>query len=128
MSVSVRRKRVLLAMAALGALSLSACGDDGGSAVDSVNDTLAQAAVRAQAEAMRAVVKTRAGDDAASYRKVSLLSEAAKDLLGDTTVSGITDGDGDGLDDDGRVQLVMNGQRACFSVSGSNTTVSDGSC
>lgn len=123
------RAGLFAALAAV-ALVLPACGDDSdaGSVVDRAGDAVSQTAARAQAEALRGLLKTRADDDATRYRTVTVLNEAIKDLPGDTTVTGVADTDGDGLDDDGRVQVTMNGESACLAVSGTNTTVTNGAC
>jgi hypothetical protein len=124
MNGRVRRAIVALAMAAA---VMTACGDDSG-VTDTARDAVDSAGARAQAEVLRGLLKQRAGDDAAKYRSIAVLQEAVADLPGDTKVSGISDGDGDGLDDDGKLVVEMNGARTCFRVEGTNTTVGDDAC
>ncbi len=118
-------------MTAVGALMLVSCGDDApdaGQIADQAGDLASQSAVRVQAETLRGVIKERGDGDAAKYRSISMLSGAVDDLPGDTTVSGLDDRDGDGQDDDGKLELVINGERACVAIEGTNTTVTSGAC
>jgi len=102
--------------------------------VESAKDDAAQAAddaeVRAQAEALRASMKANDTADEEGVRSVDALDQAVEDLPGDPEVSGIDDGDGDGLDDDGKVQLTVGGSHACVTLpeSGEEIDVTDGEC
>lgn len=118
--------------------ALSGCSsetaDKAGDAAESAKDDAAQvaddASARGQAEALRASLK---GNDTANeegIRSVKAIQQAADDLAGDPDVSGIDDGDDDGLDDDGKVQVTVDESSACLSLpeSGENTEVTDDAC
>lgn len=125
-----RRPGRFFAAAAIAVLALGACGDDDdtSSVREEAGDLVDQSAVRVQAEAFRALLKQKAGSDAAQYVSMTVLRDALDDLPGEVTSSGLTDADGDGRDDDGRVQLEVDGSMACVSVSGTDTTVANGAC
>ena len=134
-------RRLLAALATLLAVGLAfsplaSCSSDtrdkAGDAVDSAKDDAAKAAdtvqARTTAEALRASLK---GNDTANkegIRSVKAIQQAAEDLPGDPKVTGIEDGDG--LDDDGKVQVTKDGKDACLSLpeTGEDTTVDDGPC
>lgn len=85
---------------------------------------------RAQAEALRASLKGNDTANAEGVRSVAAIEQAAADLPGDVAISGVDDGDGDGLDDDGRVQVDQDGESACviLPAEGEDTTVESGAC
>ena len=79
----------------------------------------ARATARAAAEAMRGLLQAKNLDANQTVRDVAVLQESvADDLPGDPSVSGIDDADGDGKDDDGKVQVVVGDQTACITVRG----------
>jgi hypothetical protein len=67
---------------------------------------------------MRGALLAEDLDAGETVRHVSVLREAADDVPGDPDVTGIEDGDGDGRDDDGKVELATGDQRACLTVAG----------
>ena len=90
-----------------------------------------EAGARATAEAFRASLKARDAKDApGGVRNVEVLREAAKDLPGRPEITGITDADGDGRDDDGYVQAKFGHEYACITLpeSGDAIEVSGGAC
>lgn len=130
-------------------LGASACSDDTNDkvsdAADSVGSDVSDAAgdiredaedgagavgARTQAEALRASLKGNDTADAEGVRSVAAINEAATDLPGDVEVTGVDDTDGDGLDDDGRVQVDQGDQSACviLPAEGEDTTVENGAC
>ena len=130
-------------------LGASACSDDTNDkvsdAADSVGSDVSDAAgdiredaedgagavgARTQAEALRASLKGNDTADAEGVRSVAAINEAATDLPGDVEVTGVEDTDGDGLDDDGRVQVDQGDQSACviLPAEGEDTTVENGAC
>lgn len=129
--VQTRRGRARFAATlATAILLLGACGDD-----EDVDDArqdaeglVNQSAVRVQAEAFRGLLKTKGDGDAVKYVSMTVLQDALDDLPGDVTSSGLADTNNDGRDDDGRVQLEVNGEKACVSITGTDTTVSNGAC
>lgn len=88
-------------------------------AVDAAREDLENAAddtaARAQAEVFRAALRAADLDNDDDRRKIDVLNDAA-DELSDDVVVGIDDGDGDGLDDDGLVQIESNDQSACVRI------------
>lgn len=134
--------------------ALAACSDDDGDdarstatevqeeaestaedVVDEVDETADEGAARVQAEALRASV-VEAVDDAegdagdASARSVELVEGEVDELPSDVTLEGLDDGDGDGLDDDGRVTVLVDDSAACVTLpeSGTDLEVEGGAC
>ena len=122
-----------LSALALAAASFSACGDDGDDTLDEVAETVGEATdtagARASAEALRALLVQEDHDDGEDRRSVEVLERNVDRLPGDPDVSGIEDADGDGLDDDGRVQVTVGDESACLTVAASgDVEVEDGEC
>lgn len=126
---------------------LGACGDDdggvseradqvldgaqqrAGKAVDALGETGESVGARVLAEAVRAALVAEDLGAGESLRDVAVLREAVGDLPGEPVVGGIEDGDGDGLDDDGKVEVALNDERACLSVAeGGDIDVEGGAC
>lgn len=87
------------------------------------SNAASSAAPRAAAEAMRAsLVADRTADSAGTGtatpnpRSIDRLREAADNVPGDPQITGIEDGDGDGADDDGKVQFQVEDNFACLTV------------
>lgn len=120
----LRRLATMVVVAAAG--FLGACGDD-----DGVIDEAAESAgARAVAEAVRVSLLAQELPEGESYRTVTVLSEAVRDLPGEPEVRGIEDDDGDGLDDDGQLEVVVGDEVVCLSVGaqGDDIDVEDGAC
>jgi len=100
--------------------AIDEAGKDASSAVDS-------AGARGAAEYVRGRVK--AADDQ-DPRSVKLLQGYADDLPSQAKVTGIDDQDGDGLDDDGKVQFTVGDTSSCLTIpkTGTDTQVSDDAC
>jgi hypothetical protein len=129
-----RRWRILAALAAvLLVAGGAACGDDdGGGRGDDPDDDLGEqaesAAARVVAEALRVVLVADDGPDT-DRRTVAVLEESVADLPGEPDVSGISDEDGDGLDDDGAVEVSVNDEVACLTVTEEgDVDVTGGAC
>jgi len=88
-----------------------------------------ETAARTQAEAVRAAMKAGKGPNQ-SLRSMDLINGSGRDLPGNVKVVGATDGDADGLDDDGLVEIRVDASIACIALpaTGDNTTVRGGSC
>ncbi len=89
-----------------------------------------EVAARAAAEGLRVSLK---GNDTAGkegIRSVKAINQAAKDLPGNAKFSGVKDSDGDGMDDDGKVEVTVGSGQACLTLpkTGENTTVKGGAC
>jgi hypothetical protein len=121
-------------------LTLGACGDstsvsdkarsaadEARSAADDVRTKADEALARGQAEALRERVKDLANGDTGKWRDIALLRQAAKDLPGSPDVTGVVDDNGDGKDDDGHVEIVVNDSRACVAIDG-QIDVHGGAC
>jgi hypothetical protein len=135
------RTRACLAVVmtlALGAVA-AGCDDDTQEEVEEaaeeareeVEEGAGEAGARAAAEAFRASLKAQeTDDDAGGVRQVEALNEAAEDLPGDPDVSGIADGNGDGIDDDGLVEITVGDEVACVTLpeSGNEIDVTGGAC
>jgi hypothetical protein len=123
-----------LAVAALGsALWLTACGDDS-SAKDKAKDAASEldsavdaGIARGQAEIFRQRAKdlVRQGE---SLDSMSVLQEAARDLPRSPTVTGLGDTNGDGRDDDGKIEIAIDDSYSCVIVSGTDINVSGSRC
>jgi hypothetical protein len=100
------------------------------SAQQDAQATLDKATPRLEAEAMRAALKVSSTARTQGVRSVAALREAAKKVPGSPKISGIVDANGDGKDDDGKVQIDAKGYSACLILpaSGTNTTVKSGAC
>ena len=61
---------------------------------------------------------------------MAAIGESAVDVAGDPEVAGAADADGDGLDDDGKVQVNVGGASACLTLpaTGDDTNVEGGPC
>lgn len=112
-----------MAVAAL-SLGLAACDDDTRDELaddardvgEQVEDATGEASARAVAETLRGAIVADDLDGGASRRDVRVLEESIADLPGDPEVTGIDDGDGDGRDDDGVVEVRVGDQRACLQI------------
>jgi hypothetical protein len=105
------------------AFGASACDDANDQADEAVDDAREQAedaagsaGARAQAEAMRVALQAKSLPADQTVRDVGVLQDAADSLPGDVTVSGLSDADGDGKDDDGKIQFTVGDQHACVTV------------
>jgi hypothetical protein len=133
----IRPRSVPVRRAVLGGLMVltlvaAGCGDDAQDTADSIQDSVGSAAntalARTQAETLRATIKAKGDGNADKYLSVTMLTEAIKDLPGNTKVNGIADTNGDGKDDDGKMEVVVNDATVCVSITGTNTEVDDGAC
>ena len=87
-------------------------------------------AARVVAEELRAALKLKDLGEGLTERHVSVLNEVVNDLPGDPEITGIDDGDGDGKDDDGKVEAHVDDQSACLTISedGKDTNIENGPC
>jgi len=107
------------------ALALALAGACSSSAKKTVN----QVGARASAEAVRAQLKAADLKNGESVRDMKRLNDAIDRLPGGVTVTGLTDKDKDGKDDDGNVQFTVGNQSACLTAhDNGRIDVSNGSC
>jgi hypothetical protein len=126
MQRTLKRSSALVATVLVGlglVFALAACDDSNDSvdeAVDDaredVEDVVGGAGARAAAEVLRGTLEATNLDANETLRDVAVLQENVDDVPGDPEVSGIEDADGDGKDDDGKVQLAVGDQEACVTV------------
>lgn len=105
-------------------------GDNFEDGVDEVGTKADEAAARAAAEELRTRMKANDTANDEGIRSIAALEESAEDLTGDPDVTGIEDTDGDGLDDDGKVQVDVGDSSACLTLpeEGEDTSVEGGEC
>lgn len=122
----------LLAAAAVGCsdedrAEITSAAED---ARESVEDAAGTAAARAAAESLRAALKLDDPSGTATLRDVAVIQAAAEKLPDDLELAGLADDDGDGRDDDGRVEVRVNDQAACLIIpaEGDDTSVDNGPC
>jgi hypothetical protein len=129
-----QRRLVALPMCAGLVVALAGCGDDDGSkradsdSNDSPGEVLEGAGARALGEALRVVLVS---DNAFEEhpRDVEVLQENVDDLPGKPKVTGIDDTDGDGMDDDGNLEIFVDDEIACVFVSADGRVdVTGGGC
>jgi hypothetical protein len=116
-----------LVLAGAVAFFAAACDED---TRDDVERRVEQAGARVTAEAFRGVLESKDLGDDENLRTVRVLRDSADDLPGSPTVDGIVDGDGDGEDDDGRVEFDVDGEKACVQIEadGDDVEVEGGAC
>lgn len=115
------KKMLALVLGFVGVLFAGACGDDDNANLrERAEDVAGSAGARAAAEVMRGALEAQDLDNGKTLRDVGVLRENADDVPGDPTVEGIVDANGDGEDDDGKVELRVGDQAACVIVSTEN--------
>src|SRR5207248_5407674 len=86
-------------------------------ACDEAEETAKQTGARTSAAAFRVSVKAQDTDgDPGGVRNIQVLREAADDLPGGPRVLGIDDRNGDGIDDDGFVEVKVDDEFACVTL------------
>jgi hypothetical protein len=125
----LRRAGMALAVTGLAAGLTVGCGSDGDDPDQSLGEKAESAGARSVAEALRLVlVEDDLGPDQ-HERDVDVLQESVDDLPGDPEVSGIEDADGDGRDDDGKVDVHVNSEVACMTIAmDGDVDVTGGQC
>lgn len=100
------------------------------SAGDDIESGADQASARTTAEAFRASLKGNDDAEEQGLRSVEVLQQVADDLPGDPDISGIEDSDGNGMDDDGKVQVTAGDEQACIIIpeTGTDTDVTNEAC
>ena len=141
-----RRSAHLFAAALLlGAGGLAACSDDdqdeardraeeiADDARERAEEATATATARATAEAIRAGLKANGTADDEGVRSMKAIEEVLEDVEdapGEPEITGVEDADGDGMDDDGRIQVTSGDAESCVILpeEGEDTTVEQGAC
>jgi hypothetical protein len=102
-----------------------------GTAVATACEATEDVTARAGAEAFRVSLKAQETDDSrGGVREIKALNRAADDTPGDPNVTGIADSDGNGVDDDGFVEVKVGDEVACVQLpeSGDEIDVTDDAC
>ncbi|MCU1499720.1 MAG: hypothetical protein JWM47_3673 [Acidimicrobiales bacterium] len=117
-------------MAACSSETRDKAGDAAKSAKDDAAQGVDAAQARSTAEALRAGLKANHTADAKGMRSVIAIKEVIVGLPGDPDVTGNADADGDGQDDDGKLQANADESKACLSLpaQGEDAQVEDGAC
>jgi hypothetical protein len=104
--------------------------DNAETAGSEIEETGDEAQARTAAEELRARIKANDTANAEGARSIAAIDESLEDVAGDPQLEGLDDGDGDGLDDDGKVQINVESSSACLIIpeSGEDTTVESGAC
>ena len=103
--------------------------DDAADAVrEDAEDAIGEGSAVALAEALRAALEAKeATDSNISLVDVDVINDTIGDLPGDADFTGVEDSDGDGKDDDGKVQANVNEHAACLRIEpDGNTNVDRG--
>lgn len=123
-----------LSFALVGAACSSDTVDNAEDTVESASDDIEsgaeQATASATAESFRVSLKANDDADEQGLRSVEVLQQVAEDLPGDPDISGIEDSDGNGMDDDGKVQVTAGDEKACIIIpeTGTDTEVTNEAC
>jgi hypothetical protein len=133
-------RRFLAALAAtwFAVMALVACSDDtqdkvedaASSVREDAENIAGKGAAFVLAQELRAALKAKDLENGETERDVSVLNAVVQDLPGDPDITGIEDGNGDGKDDDGKVEAHVSDQTACLTISedGKETDVKDDAC
>jgi len=126
------RGRLLLVPIAVVALGVVALGCDEAEEVgEDIQEGVEDVTARATAETFRGAIRNQDTDDATGgVRNIDALNSAADDIPGDPDIVGIEDTTGDGVDDDGLVEIRVDDQRACVELpeSGNEIDVTGDPC
>lgn len=123
-------RRLALVPLAVGLLAAGCMDSDREDAVEEAEEFIEATAARTVAEGLRASLLARDLNDRQVADDVEVLREAVEDLPDDPDVRGIVDADGDGRDDDGQVEVLVDDEAACVSVDNDDgdVDVTDDSC
>ena len=136
--MAMHRTRTLLtilAFVSIGGL-LASCSDEtrdqtreaAESAGDDIDEVVDEGSARSVAEALRAAIESDDDYDDSGQPTVAVINDNVADLPGEPQVEGVTDADGDGLDDDGAVDVRVDDEGACLRLSNGSIDVENGAC
>jgi hypothetical protein len=125
---------MLLVLALLvGGMAAAACGDPSSEddSDDSAEEILDSAAARSLTEVLRALMVVDHPQEGESRRDVAVIQETIDDLPEpfEPEIQGLVDADGDGQDDDGKVEVKVDQEIACMTIAEDNDVgVTGGTC
>jgi hypothetical protein len=93
--------------------AMGACGDD---EKDDFERLAEGAGARSVAEALRVSLLAQDLQSDQHVDDVAVIQDAVRDLPGDPDVLGVEDADGDGRDDDGKIEVRVDNEPACVTV------------
>jgi hypothetical protein len=100
-----------------------------GKAREGAENAAGTAGALAAAEALRTQLLAKKLSPDQTLRTTAVLQDVADNVPGAFAVSGIDDTDGDGKDDDGKVQVTLGDQSACLTVQDNGeSSVANGAC
>lgn len=110
-----RRRLAALSLALVVGIvgALGACGDD---EKDDFERLAEGAGARSVAEALRVSLLAQDLGDGQHVDDVAVIQAAVRDLPGDPDVLGVEDANGDGRDDDGKIDVRVDNEGACVTV------------
>jgi hypothetical protein len=110
-----RRRLAALSLALVvgGLVTLGACSDD---EKDDFERLAESAGARSVAEALRVSLLAQDLGNDQHVDDVAIIQAAVRDLPGDPDVLGVEDADGDGRDDDGKIDVRVDNEAACVTV------------
>jgi hypothetical protein len=98
-------------------------------ALDEAEEATQTAGAQAAARAMQVTIQNDDRYDDEGPRSIAVLEDSRDNLPNDGDVEGISDDDGDGLDDDGLVQVQVGDEAACLELGETEgVRVADGPC
>jgi hypothetical protein len=129
----MRRCVAVLVLNGLAVAALAGCSDDTKDKVKRVASTVqenaGEAGAFALAEALRGALAAKDLPQGQTERTVSVINQVVSDLPGNPDFTGIKDTDGDGVDDDGKVQANLGDSAACLQIArNGDMNVDKGAC
>lgn len=99
-------------------------------AAEDANQALDTGGAVAVASALQGAIEADERADDEGPRSMAVIQENIDDLPGEPEIVGVADDDGDGVDDDGRVEVRVDDQAACLTLGdvGEDADIDDEAC
>jgi hypothetical protein len=132
-----RNRRILPVLAFVALIGLlGSCSDEtrdqtreaAESAGEDLDQAVDEGSARSVAEALRAAIESDDDYDDSGQPTVAVINDNVDDLPGEPEVEGVADADGDGLDDDGAVDVRVDDEGACLRLTDGSIDVENGFC
>jgi hypothetical protein len=134
----MRLRHLLCFLSVAGLLLVVGCSDEtrdqtreaAESAAEDADEFVDSSSAQAIAAALQASIEADERYEDEGPRSVAVLQENIDDLPGEPEVVGVDDTDGDGLEDDGQVEVRVDDDAACLSLGeiGEGIDISDDAC